>query len=69
MDHGFYTSEEIERKLAEMKIHQRMEVLLCVDEILSFLDREVPANAQWKATHGLIQSGKRSKPPGQASRI
>ena len=61
MDQSFYTSEELERKLAEMKIHERREILLCVDEILAFLNTEGPAEKHWKAGQKFIQAGRKHR--------
>ena len=69
MEQSFYTSEEVERKLAEMKIHQRREILLCVDEIWAFLNMESPAEKQWKAARGFIQCGGKGRLSSSASRV
>lgn len=55
MDQSFYTSEELEQILAEMKIHQRKAVLLCIDEILTAIDTASPAGEYWKAARRHIQ--------------
>lgn len=55
MNQHFYTSEELDHILAEIKEHQRKEVLLCVDEILTLLDTTSPARLPWKAAHRHIQ--------------
>lgn len=68
MDHGFYTSEELERKLAEMKIPQRREVLLCVDEMLAFMNSVCPIEERWKPGQRFIHAGEKSKPRRPANR-
>ena len=55
MGQDFYSSEEIDHMLAEMKAHQRRDVLLCIDEILTALDKTSPAMDQWKAARRSIQ--------------
>ena len=62
MDQDFYSSEELDCMLAEMKFHQRRNVLLCIDEILSTLDTASPAVDQWKAARRSIHlvEGKKS---------
>lgn len=55
MGQYFYTSEEVDRMLVEMKCHQRRNVLLCIDEILTALDTASPAVDQWKAARRSIQ--------------
>ena len=55
MGQNFYSSEELDHVLAEMKIYQRRDVLLCIDEILTALDTASPAVDQWKATRRSIQ--------------
>ena len=51
----YYSSEELDHMLAEMKFHQRRDVLLCIDEILTTLDTASPAVSQWKAVRKSIQ--------------
>lgn len=55
MDQNFYSSEELDRMLAEMKVHQRRDVLLRIDEILTALDTTSPAADQWKAARRSVQ--------------
>ena len=55
MDQSYYSSEELNRMFAEMKCHQRRDVLLCIDEILTALDMASPAVGQWKAARRSIQ--------------
>lgn len=55
MSQNFYSSEELDLMLAEMKAHQRRDVLLCIDEILTALDSASPATSQWKAARRSIQ--------------
>ena len=43
MGQDFYSSEELDHIVAEMKVHQRRDVLLCIDEILTALDTTSPA--------------------------
>lgn len=47
--------EEIDYILAEMKSHQRRDMLLRIDEILAALDTTSPAADQWKAARRSIQ--------------
>lgn len=61
MGQNFYSSEEFDQMLAEMKVHQRRDVLLCIDEILTALDTTSPAVGQWKAARRTIQLGEGSK--------
>lgn len=61
MGQNFYSSEELDQMLAEMKVHQRRDVLLCIDEILTALDTTSPAVGQWKAARRTIQLGEGSK--------
>ncbi len=55
MGQNFYSSEELEHMLAEMKVDQRRDVLLCIDEILTALDTASPALDQWKAARRSVQ--------------
>ena len=55
MGQHFYSSEEIDRMLIEMKFNQRRDVLLCIDEILTALDSASPAVGQWKAARRSVQ--------------
>ena len=55
MGQHFYSSEELDHMLVEMKFHQRRDVLLCIDEILTSLDTASPAVDQWKAARRSIQ--------------
>lgn len=55
MEQNFYSSEEFDRMLAEMKAHQRRDVLLRIDEILTALDTASPAADQWKAARKSVQ--------------
>lgn len=71
MGQSFYSSEELDHMLAEMKFHQRRDVLLLIDEILTALDKTSPAVDQWKAARRTIQLGEGNKfaamagaPPG-----
>ena len=61
MGQSFYSSEELDHMLAEMKFHQRRDVLLLIDEILTALDTASPAVDQWKAARRTIQLGERDK--------
>jgi len=61
MGQDFYTSDELDRMLAEMKVYQRRDVLLCIDEILTALDTTSPAAGQWKAARRTIQLGEGNK--------
>jgi len=55
MGQHFYTSEELDRILAEIKEHQRRDMLLRIDEILAVLDTASPAEEHWKAARRRIQ--------------
>ena len=55
MNPDFYTPEELDHILAEMKVHQRRDMLLCIDEILTTLHTTSPAGKQWKAARRHIQ--------------
>ena len=55
MGQNLYSSEEVDRMLAEIKSHQRREVLLRIDEILTALDAASPAVDQWKTARRSIQ--------------
>ena len=55
MGQDFYTSEELDHMLAEMKVHQRRDMLLRIDEILTALDTTSPAAGQWKAARRTVQ--------------
>lgn len=55
MGQNFYSPEELDHILMEMKVHQRRDVLLCIDEILTALDATSPAVDQWKAARRSIQ--------------
>ena len=68
MNQHFYTSEELDLVLAEIKEHQRRDLLLRIDEILSFLDRESSANEHWKTARRFIQSGKKKSLHSTANR-
>lgn len=62
--------EEIDHMLAEMKFHQRRDVLLRIDEILTALDTASPAVDQWKAARRsvqLVEGGKCAAMSGVAS--
>lgn len=61
MGQDFYSSDELDRVLAEMKVYQRRDVLLCIDEILTALDATSPAVGQWKAARRTIQLGEGNK--------
>lgn len=55
MGQHFYSSEELDHMLVEMKFHQRRDVLLCIDEILTALDTTSPVVDQWKAARRSVQ--------------
>ena len=55
MNQHFYTSEELNHILAEIKEHQRRDMLLHIDEILTALDTASPAGTHWKAARRHIQ--------------
>ncbi len=55
MGQSYSSSEELDHVLAEMKFHQRRDVLLRIDEILTALDKASPAVDQWKAARKHIQ--------------
>ena len=61
MNQHFYTSEELDLILAEIKEHQQRDLLLRIDEILTALDAASPAGLPWKAARRHIQliEGKR----------
>ena len=61
MNQSFYMPEELDRILAEMKVHQRRDMLLCIDEILTTLDMASPAGKQGKAAWRHIQFIGRNK--------
>lgn len=54
--------EELDYILAEMKSHQRRDMLLRIDEILATLDMASPAADQWKAARRSIQLIEGDKP-------
>lgn len=54
MSQDFYSSDELDHMLAEIKNHQRRDVLLRIDEILTALDTASPALDQWKAARKSI---------------
>ena len=41
--------------LAEMKVHQRRDVMLLIDEILTTLDTASPAADKWKSARRFVQ--------------
>lgn len=55
MDQNFYSSEELDHMLAEMKAHQRRDVMLLIDEILTTLDSTSPAADKWKSARRFVQ--------------
>lgn len=55
MNPDFYTQEELDHILAEMKIHHHRDMLLHIDEILTTLDKTSPAEMQWKSARRHIQ--------------
>ena len=55
MGQSFYSLEELNHMLAKMKMHQRRDVLLCIDEILTALDTASPAVGEWKAARRTVQ--------------
>lgn len=55
MNQDFYTQEELNHILAEMKAHHRRDMLLRIDEILTTLDTTSPAGIQWKVARRHIQ--------------
>lgn len=55
MNPDFYTPEELNHILVEMKAHHHRDMLLCIDEILTTLDMASPAKRQWKAARRHIQ--------------
>lgn len=55
MNQDFYTPEEIDHILVEMKAQHRRDMLLCIDEILTTLDATSPAGMRWKAARRHIQ--------------
>lgn len=55
MGQNFYSSEELDHMLIEMKSNQRRDILLCIDEILTALDTTSPVVDQWKAARRSIQ--------------
>lgn len=55
MNQNFYTSEELDHILTEIKEHQRMDMLLRIDEILTFLDAASPTGKHRKTTPRHIQ--------------
>ena len=55
MNPDFYTMEELDHILVEMKAHHHRDMLLCIDEILTTLDTASPAGKQWKAARRHIQ--------------
>lgn len=67
MSQHFYTSEELDHILAEIKEHQRKNMLLRIDEILTLtvLDTTSPAGGNWKTTrrHAQLIGGKKSAMP------
>ena len=62
MNQHFYTSEELDLVLAEIKERQQRDLLLHIDEILTALDTTSPAGLQWKEARRHIQfiEGKKS---------
>lgn len=56
-------SEELHQVLAEMKVHQRKNMQLCVDKILATLNTTSPAEMQWKAARMAIQLIEGNKQP------
>ncbi|MDE2118959.1 MAG: hypothetical protein KGJ19_10270 [Betaproteobacteria bacterium] len=61
MGQNFYSSEELDFILAEMKVHQRRDMLLRIDEILTALDAASPAVDHWKAARRTIQRCEENK--------
>ena len=61
MGQNFHLSKELNHGLEEMKAHQRLDVLLCIDEILTVMDMASPAVDQWKAARRSFQLGEGSK--------
>ena len=55
MNQHFYTSEELDLILAEIKEHQQRDLLLRIDKILTALDAASPAGLPWKAERRNIQ--------------
>jgi len=55
MNQHFYTSEELDHILAEIKIHQPRNILLRIDEILAALNKTSPAEIQRKAAFNSLQ--------------
>lgn len=49
MNHNFYSSDELEQILAEMKISQRKELLRCIEDILASMGTVNQAGDYWKA--------------------
>jgi len=61
MNQHFYTSEELDHILAEIKEHQRRDLLLRIDEILAALDTTSPAGEHWKEARRRIQLNEGNK--------
>jgi len=55
MNQNFYAPEELDHVLMGMKSHQRRDMLLCIDEILTALDMTSPAVERWRAARRHIQ--------------
>ncbi len=55
MNQNFYTPEELDHILMEMKAHHRRDMLLCIDEIMTTMDKASPAGKQWKSARRHIQ--------------
>ena len=55
MGQNFCSAQELDHMLAEMKVHQRRDVLLCIDEILTGMDMTRPAAAQWTVARKTVQ--------------
>ena len=59
MGQNFYSSEELQHMLEEThmlegtKVHQRLDVLLCIDEILTVMDMASPDVDQFKAAQAI----------------
>lgn len=59
MGQHFYTSAELDQIMAEIKEHQRKDMLLRIDEILAVLDTTAPAGDQGKQSAGTFIEGKK----------
>lgn len=55
MGHKFPSSEKSNCMLTEMERHQRRDVLLCIDEILTALDTASPTVDQRNAARRFVQ--------------